>query len=72
MRCGTRLIQAGDTVAELLEHCGRPSAGNPERRLGTIDWLYSGGSTGFARRIVIRDGTIERIEKLEQDASGRH
>lgn len=64
IRCGTDLVDEGDSVIKLLEACGEPTLGDPALYLGTAEWTYNFGPTGFITRVLIRDGRVERIEDL--------
>jgi len=69
MRCGTDLIQTGDTKIAVLEACGRPDEPRVDRGLlqstGIERWIYT-----FANRftyIVTFDGLrVERIEVVTE------
>ncbi|HXH01701.1 MAG TPA: DUF2845 domain-containing protein [Candidatus Competibacteraceae bacterium] len=76
LRCGTNLIQEGDTIAELFAVCGEPRLRwrqtivfrieqPPFAREQYIDqeiWLYVPGSSDFVQVVTIEDGEVVRIE----------
>ena len=61
-RCGQRLINEGDSKAEVEEHCGPPSS-----REGYL-WIYDRGSEQFPVTIHFSaNGTVNRIEETNQN-----
>ena len=66
IRCGTDLIQEGDSVILLLEACGEPDLGDSDILLGdgTGEVTYNFGPREFMVRVTISDGKVERTENL--------
>ena len=64
MRCGTELVVEGDSVLKLLEACGEPDMGVAALGPTNAEWIYNFGPDEFMKRVVIRDGQVERIEEL--------
>lgn len=77
-RCGTALVQEGDTRKDVLQECGRPSAHfsqevtykleigtvHERRRFQTIDyWVYLTGPNRFARILYFEDGILKSIRR---------
>jgi hypothetical protein len=74
-RCGTSLVSADISVAELLKKCGKPSS----KEVSTHDvwkphgvkadtstteiWRYGGGSRAAPMIVTITDGQIYSIEE---------
>jgi hypothetical protein len=51
-KCGTKIVQVGDTKDQVLAKCGQPDTISPGRRGGGDVWYYNPGSgkfTGIAR-----------------------
>ena len=51
-KCGTKIVQVGDTKDQVLAKCGQPSTISQGRRGGGEVWHYNPGSgkfTGIAR-----------------------
>ena len=51
-RCGTKIVQVGDTKDQVLFKCGQPTTISQRRRGGGEVWHYNPGSgkfTGIAR-----------------------
>ena len=51
-KCGTKIVQVGDTKDQVLAKCGQPTTITPGRRGGGEVWHYNPGSgkfTGIAR-----------------------
>ncbi len=77
LRCGTELVDVGDTRAELHAACGEPrlawrqtlgfrAGPEPlavERSVAREVWLYLPGPNDFARLVVIDDGFVVAIEQ---------
>ena len=56
--CGGHIISAGDSKAEVEEHCGPPSSNEGST------WIYERGSEQFTVTVHFEaDGTVNRIEK---------
>ena len=60
-RCGTGVIQLGDSNDRVLAECGPPTE---KENLGgeLIEiWIYNRGSTDFRYRLKFREGSLEQI-----------
>lgn len=79
MRCDTLLVKPGDRDFQVRERCGEPfwtdryaaleviGADGPLEQQHRIDfdvWYYNFGPRQFMRRLVFRDGRLERDETL--------
>lgn len=57
MRCGTRWIEAGTPLAEVIEHCGPPTRVQalPRWRRGARGeiWTYDRGPTSFVVTLLV-------------------
>jgi len=59
-RCGTHLVQHGDSKATVEEHCGEPSFQSYDQ------WTYDRGSTEFTITLHFEaDGTVNRITETD-------
>lgn len=67
IRCGTDLVQEGDSVVHLLEACGEPYFGDRGVLLGygSGEVTYNFGPTEFMVRVDVRDGKVEKFENLD-------
>lgn len=67
LRCGTDLIQKGDSVVLLLEACGEPDVGDSDILLayGSGEVTYNFGPREFMVRVTVSDGEVERTENLD-------
>jgi hypothetical protein len=63
IRCGTKLIEDGDSALKLLQACGKPMAGNPDL-LEDGEWTYNFGPDQFLVKVIIRNSRVERTEIL--------
>ena len=63
MRCGTEIIQTGDSALRVLEACGKPLAGDPED-VDEGEWTYNFGPDEFMMKVVIMNGKVQRFEQL--------
>jgi len=59
VRCGTHLISEGDSITELLEHCGEPTT-----RLRN-QWIYDFGENQFLTVVTLRGNDLD-IDRIEQ------
>lgn len=66
IRCGTDLVEVGDSVAQLLEACGEPDIGDLDVLLeyGFGEVTYNFGPREFMVRVKVIDGKVERTETL--------
>ncbi|MDT8408993.1 MAG: DUF2845 domain-containing protein [Wenzhouxiangellaceae bacterium] len=65
MRCGTDLVQEGDSKLELLEACGEPDEGNVE--FDTDIWFYR--LEGAIYEVHISNDKVERIQVTQTSAT---
>ena len=63
MRCGTEIIQTGDSALRVLAACGKPQAGDPED-VDEGEWTYNFGPDEFMMKVVIMNGKVQRFEQL--------
>jgi outer membrane protein assembly factor BamE (lipoprotein component of BamABCDE complex) len=47
VRCGTQLVQVGDTKDQILAKCGQPTRIDPGTRGGGETWYYDESSGNF-------------------------
>lgn len=68
MRCDGALVREGDTVQELIEDCGQPDRKwdnvNDYNVVVSRRWEYDMGEYKNTRQLLIRGGTIVRLETL--------
>ena len=69
LRCGTALIQVGDSKLKVMRNCGEPMyrdiiSGALDSRVE--DWVYQRGSREFPFVLTIRGQRVIRIERLEE------
>ena len=60
-RCGTGVIQLGESNDRVLAECGPPTE---KENLGGEPleiWVYNRGSTDFMYRLKFREGSLEQI-----------
>jgi hypothetical protein len=60
-RCGTEVVQLGDSNFRVLAECGPPTE---KENLGGEPleiWLYNRGSTDFMYRLRFREGSLVEI-----------
>lgn len=78
LRCGTDVIQVGDSKERVRKHCGQPTSIKRETRtfsdggklddrcfFGTVyieSWNYDRGYGGIPTTVMIVDGKVERIK----------
>lgn len=70
LRCGTRLVTNGDSVAHLLKVCGKPAmkfrARDKDKRSGRTlsvqQWVYERGRRA-AMVVSVLDGKVVRIRR---------
>jgi len=61
LRCGTGVVQLGDSSMTVLSECGPPMQ---KENLGGEPleiWVYNRGSTGFMYRLKFREGSLVQI-----------
>jgi hypothetical protein len=73
-RCGSSLVSADSSVADLLKKCGKPSSqvatsqdvySSTHVKVGTTTietWRYDRGTTAPPMTVTIVDGTIQSID----------
>ena len=60
-RCGTHVVQLGDSTSRVLAECGPPMQ---KENLGGEPleiWVYNRGSTDFIYRLKFREGSLVEI-----------
>ena len=55
LRCGTKLVDVGDSVYELLDRCGEPSAREGNR------WIYDRGPEKLKMIVRVGEGVVQSI-----------
>ena len=77
LRCGSKVIQVGNSYSRVRTHCGEPNSIERENRsfpdggtlgdrcfFGTVTvekWNYERGYSGIPATVMIVDGKVERI-----------
>ena len=69
-RCGTSLVEAGDSVADLFKKCGPPTYRQIPREAGAETWWYNQGAARFITKVVIFGGKINAIEEEDYGIAG--
>ena len=69
LRCGTALIQVGDSKLKVMRNCGEPMyrdiiSGALDSRVE--EWIYQRSSRDFPYVLTIRGHKVIRIERLEE------
>jgi uncharacterized protein DUF2845 len=64
MRCGTKLVDEGDTQQEVAMKCGEPTFVEQNR------WIYNPGSHKFIKIVHFRDGQVQFIDSGQYGISG--
>ena len=64
MRCGTELIDVGDSLAKVIEQCGEPAVGDPTLVYDFGALTYNFGPNESMMKVIIRQGEVSRIEEL--------
>ena len=62
LRCGTRLVEVGDSAETLYERCGPPTYRVTAHYAGGETWYYNRGSEAFTKKVVTLGGKIIAIE----------
>jgi hypothetical protein len=70
LRCGTGMVEVGDSVADLLESCGPPTFNQTPRETGAETWWYNQGAARFITKVAISDGKITTIEEEDHGIAG--
>jgi outer membrane protein assembly factor BamE (lipoprotein component of BamABCDE complex) len=63
VRCGTQLVQVGDTKDQILAKCGQPTTTDPGRRGGGEIWYYDGSSGNFNGLLRFTGPQLTSIER---------
>jgi len=71
MRCGTKLVELGETPGEVSAKCGAPSSassrmeprmlGNAVVYLAIDEWTYRGGAGDFARLLTFENARLASV-----------
>lgn len=69
LRCGTALIQVGDSKLKVMRRCGEPLykdvvSGALDSRVE--EWVYQRGTRDFPIVLTIRGHEVIRIQRLEE------
>ena len=69
LRCGSALIQVGDSKLKVMRNCGDPMyrdivSGALDSRVE--EWIYQRSSRDFPYVLTIRGHKVIRIERLEE------
>ena len=65
VRCGTQLVQVGDTKDQILAKCGQPTRIDPGTRDGVDIWYYDGSSGTFSGYLRFTGPNLTSIERSE-------
>ena len=65
VRCGTRLVQVGDTKEQILAKCGQPTRIDPGTRGGVEIWYYDGSSGTFSGFLRFTGPNLTSIERSD-------
>lgn len=65
MRCGTELVDEGDTQHEVALKCGEPTYVEQNR------WIYNVGPDEFIKVLHFRGGQVHFIDDGQYGSSGR-
>jgi len=63
VRCGTQLVQVGDTKDEIRAKCGEPTRIDPGSRGGGETWYYDGSSGNFRGFLRFTGPELTSIER---------
>jgi len=69
-RCGTGMVDVGDSMADLFKTCGPPTFKQTPRQSGAETWWYNQGSARFITKVVIFGGKITAIETEDYGIAG--
>jgi len=70
IRCGTNLVNSGDSVSDLFKKCGPPTFRQTPREAGAETWWYNQGAARFMTKVVIFGGRITAIEVEDYGIAG--
>ena len=65
MRCGTELVNEGDTQYEVAMKCGQPTVVEQNH------WIYNTGSQSFTKILSFSGGKLAFIENGQYGGTGR-
>ena len=65
VRCGTQLVQVGDTKDQILAKCGQPTRIDPGTRDGVDIWYYDGSSGTFSGYLRFTGPNLTSIERSD-------
>ncbi len=63
VRCGTKIVQVGDTKDQILAKCGKPTRIDPGSRGGGETWYYDGSSGNFRGFLRFTGPELTSIER---------
>ena len=69
MRCGSKLIESGDSIVTVKRLCGAPTLVEHSftvNRAPVETWTYNRGPNQFLVRIRFVDGTVAAVETLHE------
>ncbi|HXR91090.1 MAG TPA: DUF2845 domain-containing protein [Steroidobacteraceae bacterium] len=69
MRCGSKLVQKGDSIVTVKMRCGAPTLVERSftvNRAPVETWTYNRGPDQFLVRIRFVDGTVVAVETLHE------
>jgi hypothetical protein len=69
-RCGTSIVEVGDSVSDLFKKCGPPTFKQTPRQTGAETWWYNQGAARFITKVVIFGGKITAIEEEDYGIAG--
>ena len=65
MRCGTELVNRGDTQQDVALKCGKPTFVEQNH------WIYNLGPHTFVKTVRFRGGQVQSIDNGQYGSSGR-
>jgi len=65
VRCGTKLVQVGDTKDHVLANCGKPTSIEPGSDGGVEVWYYDRGSGRFSGYLRFSGPKLMSIERSD-------
>jgi hypothetical protein len=63
VRCGTQLVQVGETKEEIRAKCGEPTRIDPGSRGGGETWYYDGSNSNFKGFLRFTGPNLTSIER---------
>jgi hypothetical protein len=69
-RCGTSIVEVGDSVANLLKKCGPPTYRQSPSEARGETWWYNQGAARFITKVVVFGGKITAIEEEDYGIAG--